>query len=196
MNAATCSRSKAGPDQTPRPSSRRTAAASGRRRSPTWTRAAARLARALVQHGLQPRPPVLVFHPMSAELYVTLLALFRLRLVAMFLDPSAGRDHMERCCACSRRRPDRRHEGSSAAPVRAGPAPDPGQVRHRLSRSRRGPLVSGAALGAPERGPRLRAGHPGTAHVHERQHRPAEGGRAQPPVSCWRSTGRWAPVSA
>ena len=36
---------------------------------------------------------------MSRELYVVLLALFRLRAVAMFLDPSAGRDHIERCCA-------------------------------------------------------------------------------------------------
>jgi olefin beta-lactone synthetase len=61
--------------------------------------AAARAARLLVEHGLQPGDAVLVFHPMSAELYVALLALFRLRLVAMFLDPSAGRDHIERCCA-------------------------------------------------------------------------------------------------
>jgi acyl-CoA synthetase (AMP-forming)/AMP-acid ligase II len=61
--------------------------------------AAARVARLLVNHGLRPGDAVLVFHPMSAELYVALLALFRLRLVAMFLDPSAGRDHIERCCA-------------------------------------------------------------------------------------------------
>ena len=39
---------------------------------------------------------------MSAELYVCLLALFRLRLVAMFLDPSAGREHIERCCELHR----------------------------------------------------------------------------------------------
>src|SRR5206468_89637 len=61
--------------------------------------AAARVARLLTNHGLQPGDAVLVFHPMSAELYVALLALFRLRLVAMFLDPSAGRDHFEQCCA-------------------------------------------------------------------------------------------------
>jgi olefin beta-lactone synthetase len=60
--------------------------------------AAARVARLLTNHGLQPGDAVLVFHPMSAELYVALLALFRLRLVAMFLDPSAGREHIERCC--------------------------------------------------------------------------------------------------
>jgi olefin beta-lactone synthetase len=61
-------------------------------------RAAARVVRLLVNHGLQPGDAVLVFHPMSAELYITLLALFRLRLVAMFLDPSAGRAHIDRCC--------------------------------------------------------------------------------------------------
>jgi olefin beta-lactone synthetase len=59
---------------------------------------AARVARLLVNHGLHPGDAVLVFHPMSAELYVALLALFRQRLVAMFLDPSAGREHIERCC--------------------------------------------------------------------------------------------------
>jgi acyl-CoA synthetase (AMP-forming)/AMP-acid ligase II len=41
---------------------------------------------------------VLIFYPMSAELYAALLALFRLGLVAMFLDPGAGREHIERCC--------------------------------------------------------------------------------------------------
>jgi acyl-CoA synthetase (AMP-forming)/AMP-acid ligase II len=42
---------------------------------------------------------VLVFVPMSADLYVALLALFRLGAVALFLDPSAGREHIEQCCA-------------------------------------------------------------------------------------------------
>ena len=73
----------------------------GRSRTTTFAEldlAAARVARLLTNHGLQPGDAVLVFHPMSAELYVALLALFRLRLVAMFLDPSAGRAHVERCC--------------------------------------------------------------------------------------------------
>src|SRR5437764_278215 len=61
-----------------------------------------RAARLLTDAGLQPGDAVLVFHPMSAELYVCLLALFRLRLVAMFLDPSAGREHIERCCELHR----------------------------------------------------------------------------------------------
>lgn len=65
---------------------------------------AARAARLLVKHGLQPGDAVLVFYPMSVELYVVLVALFRLRLIAMFLDPSASRDHFERCCALHRPR--------------------------------------------------------------------------------------------
>lgn len=55
---------------------------------------------ALLQNcGLRPGDAVLVFVPMSAELYTVLLAAFRLGLTAMFLDPSAGRAHIERCCA-------------------------------------------------------------------------------------------------
>lgn len=58
-----------------------------------------RAASLLKQSGLNSGDTVLVFYPMSAELYVILIALFRLGLVPMFLDPSAGRDHIERCCA-------------------------------------------------------------------------------------------------
>src|SRR5436305_2898207 len=57
-----------------------------------------RAARLLSDAGLRPGDAVLIFHPMSAELYVALLAIFRLGLVAMFLDPSAGREHINRCC--------------------------------------------------------------------------------------------------
>lgn len=49
--------------------------------------------------GLTKGQAVLVFVPMSLELYVALLALFRLGVVALFLDPSAGREHIEHCCA-------------------------------------------------------------------------------------------------
>jgi olefin beta-lactone synthetase len=62
-------------------------------------RAAARCATLLERSGLQRGDAVLVFQPMSVELYVALLAVFRLGLIAMFLDPSAGREHIERCCA-------------------------------------------------------------------------------------------------
>lgn len=58
----------------------------------------ARAAAMLQASGLSPGDRVLVFHPMSIELYVLLTALFRLGLVATFLDPSAGRAHIDRCC--------------------------------------------------------------------------------------------------
>ena len=62
--------------------------------------AASRRAAAMLQRdGLRAGEPVLIFEPMSAELYVALLAVFRLGAVAMFLDPSAGRAHLEACCA-------------------------------------------------------------------------------------------------
>jgi acyl-CoA synthetase (AMP-forming)/AMP-acid ligase II len=59
----------------------------------------ARAASLLLKSGLDPGDTVLVFQPMSAELYIALMALFRLGITAMFLDPSAGRLHIERCCA-------------------------------------------------------------------------------------------------
>lgn len=61
--------------------------------------AAARGAALLAQNGLGQGSRVLVFYPMSAELYAALIALFRLGSVTMFLDPSAGRAHIEQCCA-------------------------------------------------------------------------------------------------
>lgn len=78
---------------------------SERRRNRTVTRsflelenAASRAAAMLTASGLQAGDPILVFVPMSIDLYVALLAIFRLGLVAVFLDPSAGRRHIERCC--------------------------------------------------------------------------------------------------
>jgi acyl-coenzyme A synthetase/AMP-(fatty) acid ligase len=52
----------------------------------------------LRKEGIGPGDPVLIFHPMSAALYAVLLGVFRIGAVAMFLDPSAGREHIERCC--------------------------------------------------------------------------------------------------
>ena len=60
---------------------------------------AARLANLLRTAGIGAGDAVLVLQPMSGELYQILLALFRLGAVAMFLDPSAGRAHIEQCCA-------------------------------------------------------------------------------------------------
>ena len=60
--------------------------------------AVGRVATLLRRLGLQRGEPVLILQPMSVELYVTLLAIFKLGLVAMFVDPAQGRDHIERCC--------------------------------------------------------------------------------------------------
>ncbi len=60
--------------------------------------ASARVAALLQHHGLQPGKIVLVFQPLSAELYITLAGVLRAGLVAMFLDPSAGRSHIVSCC--------------------------------------------------------------------------------------------------
>jgi acyl-coenzyme A synthetase/AMP-(fatty) acid ligase len=57
-----------------------------------------KIAALLRQAGVHAGEPVLIFHPVSAELYTVLLAVFKLGAVAMFLDPSAGREHIERCC--------------------------------------------------------------------------------------------------
>jgi len=48
--------------------------------------------------GLRAGDHALILQPMSAELYVTLLGLFRLGAIAMVLDPSAGPKHVQRCC--------------------------------------------------------------------------------------------------
>jgi acyl-CoA synthetase (AMP-forming)/AMP-acid ligase II len=71
---------------------------SRRRTFPELELDSSRMARMFADAGLRAGDVVLVFHPMSIELYVALVALFRLGLVAMFIDPSAGRSHIERCC--------------------------------------------------------------------------------------------------
>jgi acyl-CoA synthetase (AMP-forming)/AMP-acid ligase II len=57
-----------------------------------------RMAARLKESGIGAGDPVLIFHPMSAELYAVLLGVFRIGAVAMFLDPSAGHRHIDRCC--------------------------------------------------------------------------------------------------
>jgi len=49
--------------------------------------------------GLRPRNSVLVFHPMGIDLYIALAGMLRAGLVATFVDPSNGRDFIERACA-------------------------------------------------------------------------------------------------
>jgi olefin beta-lactone synthetase len=62
-------------------------------------RATAAIAEQFRSAGLKQGDGVLLLHPVAAELYLALIALFRLGCVGIFLDPSAGREHIERCCA-------------------------------------------------------------------------------------------------
>ena len=55
--------------------------------------AAAELARA----GLAPGMRALVVSPMSIDLYIAMIGMFRLRVTAVFVDPSAGSDHLSAC---------------------------------------------------------------------------------------------------
>jgi olefin beta-lactone synthetase len=74
----------------------------GRERSITFAeleQSSARIATLLSQKGLQKGDAVLVFQRMSIELYSVLGALFRLDLIAVFVDPSAGIKRLEQCCS-------------------------------------------------------------------------------------------------
>ena len=62
----------------------------------------ARAAALLHAEGLRKGDRVVLLQPISAELYVALLGMFRLGLVATVFDPSAGREHIERCCRIAR----------------------------------------------------------------------------------------------
>ncbi len=74
----------------------------GRDRAATYAEleaSANRFAGDLCARKIRKGDPVLVFVPMSLELYVTLLGLFRIGAVAVFLDPSSGLNHINVCCA-------------------------------------------------------------------------------------------------
>jgi olefin beta-lactone synthetase len=60
--------------------------------------ASAKIAAEIASCGISQGDGMLILHPIAIELYVFLLALFRIGAVGVFLDPSAGRDHVERCC--------------------------------------------------------------------------------------------------
>ena len=78
------------------------ASRSGKDRSVTFFELEATVesfARTLIRRGINPGDPVLVFVPMSIELYVALLALFRIGATAVFIDPSSGLRHIEACCS-------------------------------------------------------------------------------------------------
>ncbi|NBB80063.1 MAG: AMP-binding protein [Verrucomicrobia bacterium] len=52
--------------------------------------------------GLGTGTQTLVLVPMQAELYITLAALWKIGATALFLDPSAGRQHIAECCLRTR----------------------------------------------------------------------------------------------
>jgi acyl-CoA synthetase (AMP-forming)/AMP-acid ligase II len=62
-------------------------------------RAAASAAGDLARAGVRAGMRALVFSTMSIALYTTMIALFRLRATAVFVDPSAGRERLNRCVA-------------------------------------------------------------------------------------------------
>lgn len=57
----------------------------------------ARIANEIAALGIRQGDGVLILHPITIELYAFLIALFRVGAVGMFLDPSAGREHVDRC---------------------------------------------------------------------------------------------------
>lgn len=63
-----------------------------------FDQAIVRTATMLRQSGLQAGDTVLLFHPMSVELYTALAAILRSGMTAMFVDPSAGWRYIDRCC--------------------------------------------------------------------------------------------------
>jgi acyl-CoA synthetase (AMP-forming)/AMP-acid ligase II len=56
------------------------------------------MAAAFEAAGLRPGDRALVVHPISIGLYAVLIGLFRLGATALILDPSAGREYLDRCC--------------------------------------------------------------------------------------------------
>ncbi|HEX7026184.1 MAG TPA: AMP-binding protein [Gammaproteobacteria bacterium] len=58
-----------------------------------------RLAACLKQNGVEKGDAAVVFVPFGIELYVTLIALFRLGAVAVLLDPGGGRKYIDACCS-------------------------------------------------------------------------------------------------
>jgi len=80
----------------------------------------------LLQRGLQAGDSVLLLLPMSIPLYTTLLACFRIGVVAHLLDPVVERGFLEQCCTLARPKafiaPARQHRlRLASAPLRAIP---------------------------------------------------------------------------
>jgi acyl-CoA synthetase (AMP-forming)/AMP-acid ligase II len=75
-------------------------------------KSSAQAATFLQQQDLVKGDAILVFQPITIELYEALLGIFRAGMVAMFVDPQSGRDHIQRCCE---RKPPQGFIGSSKA---------------------------------------------------------------------------------
>ena len=60
--------------------------------------AAGRVAEQLTGAGIGPGDRVLVFSPMSADLYAVLTGIWRVGAAAVFVDLSIGRHRVDRCC--------------------------------------------------------------------------------------------------
>ena len=112
--------------------------------------ASGRGARLLSDLGLGAGDAALILQPMSAALYVTLLALFRIGMVAMFIDPSSGRKQIEHCLAhSSAQGPDCHRQGPSAAAGITRPAAYPLQTLLQPFCSRRHLLAAIRQLARP-----------------------------------------------
>jgi len=71
-------------------------------RSETWTYSQLnekvnKVAYSLQKEGIKKGDGVLILVPMSFELYTTLLALFKLGAVAVFIDPQSSKEHIKAC---------------------------------------------------------------------------------------------------
>lgn len=109
----------------------------------------ARLAEQLAQNGLGRGDTILILHPMAAELYAFLIAAFRIGAIAMFLDPSVGRDYIERCL---RMLPPKAFYGSAKAQLLRLWIPSLRRVRlHLCSRPFPGALHLSLRSEGPER---------------------------------------------
>ena len=112
-----------------------------RRRVVTFADLDARAARGagrLRAAGLRPGRRVLVLVPFSAALYEVLASVFRAGLVAVVLDPGAGRAHVGRCCRLA---PPAAFVGSPKAHALRALVPEVRSVRQRF-------VVGGWAPGA------------------------------------------------
>ncbi|UCH38724.1 MAG: AMP-binding protein [Gammaproteobacteria bacterium] len=113
-----------------------------RERSWTFTEienASANMAARLAAAGLRQGDGVLLLVPMSIDLYVTLLACFRLGLASVIVDPSAGREYIDRCC---RLYPPRAFIATPRAHLLRLGVPALREIRYHFSTSR---LVPGTA---------------------------------------------------